>query len=146
MKRFTILTIIISTIILLYGNFYWQNKTEETVTKARELMESQKIEEQKKAKNTWLGKLEPSVVLIGSSVTYGTGASDYSKSWAGQLEAFFKKTNEDVTVRNLAVGGYTTDDVIKKGVLQSAISQKPDVIIFETCLLNDYSKDRKSVV
>lgn len=85
-----------------------------------------------------MGKQSPNVVLIGSSITLGKGATSYEKSWAGLLGEHFRNTNSDVSIANFAVSGFSTADVLRSGTLTKVRETNPDVKIFENCLLNDF--------
>ncbi|WP_199880785.1 SGNH/GDSL hydrolase family protein [Bacillus massiliglaciei] len=84
------------------------------------------------------------VLLLGSSVTQGIGASDPQISWAGQLYRQLKRQNPEVVFLNLGTGGYTTKDIInntlKTTTNLNAEGLTPDVIIYETSLINDFQK------
>ncbi|MEO8770299.1 MAG: GDSL-type esterase/lipase family protein [Ferruginibacter sp.] len=48
------------------------------------------------------------VVVIGSSTSYGTGASVYDSSWVGKITAYFKRKNNQSVVYNFGIPGYTS--------------------------------------
>jgi len=75
---------------------------------------------------------------MGSSVTWGYGASSLEKSWTGLLKGYFLDTNPDINYINLAVSGFKTTDVLNISV-PIAANLTPDVIIVENCLINDFS-------
>lgn len=101
--------------------------------------EASSKEKEELIKTTWLGKNKPRIYIIGSSVAAGAGASDPNKtSWAGLLYASFKETNPDIEFSNLAVGGYSTSDILENNILDKI--KNPDVVIFETSLLNNFKK------
>ncbi|MCM3652954.1 SGNH/GDSL hydrolase family protein [Metabacillus litoralis] len=95
----------------------------------------QELEEQ-------VNKNNPNILLIGSSVTKGLGASAPEKSWAGLLYTFLSKENPDINFINLGVNGYTTQHVISNTlrITENFNSQNltPDVIIFEISSINDF--------
>ncbi|MDH5381311.1 MAG: PA14 domain-containing protein, partial [Cyclobacteriaceae bacterium] len=79
-----------------------------------------------------------SVVILGSSTAEGVGASTYSASWAGQFESWLGSRSTNSSVTNLAMGGFTTEDVRPDGSspapditrnITKAVSLRPDLII-----------------
>ena len=48
------------------------------------------------------------VVVIGSSTSYGTGASVYDSSWVGKITAYLKRKNSQSIVYNFGIPGYTS--------------------------------------
>ncbi|KAF2509236.1 SGNH/GDSL hydrolase family protein [Flavobacterium zhairuonense] len=78
------------------------------------------------------------VVIIGSSIASGQGASDYSNSWAGLLKAATKDS-----IINNAKGGYTTFHFLPETIsnnlgietdvkrnITTSLKLNPDMIIF----------------
>ncbi|MDQ0857208.1 SGNH/GDSL hydrolase family protein [Bacillus sp. V2I10] len=94
------------------------------------------LEEQVKKNNT-------NILLIGSSVTKGVGASTPEKSWPGLLYTFISKENPDINFINLGVNGYTTQNIISNSlkITENFNSQNltPNVIIFEISSINDFN-------
>ncbi len=84
------------------------------------------------------------ILLLGSSVTQGIGASSPQKSWAGLLNTSLRKKRTDLVLLNLGVSGYTTKDVINSSLRitsnLNAENLTPNVILYETCLINDFLK------
>jgi lysophospholipase L1-like esterase len=79
------------------------------------------------------------ISVIGSSVTAGTGASIPSLSWAGRL-GNTRVTNNNLKLINDGHGGYSTRDLIARNTIQPLIDSHPDLVIFETSLLNDHGQ------
>jgi hypothetical protein len=52
------------------------------------------------------------IVILGSSTAAGNGASTPSESWASQFTDYLDELSATNTVDNLAVGGYTTEDIL----------------------------------
>jgi lysophospholipase L1-like esterase len=52
------------------------------------------------------------VVVIGSSTAYGVGASILDSAWAYRYKRYLTQKNTNVQLINLAVGGYTTYDLM----------------------------------
>lgn len=88
--------------------------------------------------------LKNNVVIstLGSSVTAGAGASDNSHNWSSLLTSYLQKNEgfTSVTLNNNGFGGYTTEMIISDKKVDTVISQKPDIVLFETCLINDHGK------
>lgn len=88
---------------------------------------------------------DASIAVLGSSVTKGSGASDYAYSWAGRLEQKIQSLTPEfrtVEVKNFGYSGYTSRDLLKhKIVVKQIIKENPDLIIFETALLNDHTRN-----
>lgn len=74
------------------------------------------------------------IVVIGSSVAYGTGASPLSNGWARRMETAL--LTRSWTVVNKAVPGSTSTDVINR-FTTDAIDENPDVVIIAMSLGND---------
>jgi len=53
-------------------------------------------------------KAQQTIVIIGSSTAAGVGASPLSECWASRYAAYVAENAPSVRVVNLAVGGYTT--------------------------------------
>lgn len=88
---------------------------------------------------------QPSVTIsiLGSSVAAGHGASKPELTWFKMLEKKIQSSNIDlrrVSIRNHGVGGYSTSDIIDHDVTDLVIQDKPDLVIFETSLLNDHGQ------
>lgn len=52
------------------------------------------------------------IVVIGSSTAAGTGASSAATSWVGLYRSYVQSVDAEARVVNLAVGGYTTYDLM----------------------------------
>lgn len=145
--KYLLVVLSFSVLLVIYiGQSNWDKNIAE-VNKTAILYKKENRDEENKriefAKTTWLGKVKPRVYVIGSSVAAGAGASDVEKtSWAGLLHTQFLKSNPDIYFKNLGVGGYSTKDILDNKILGNIIN--PDVVIFETCLLNNFTKYRVS--
>lgn len=58
------------------------------------------------------GDLRKVVVVLGSSTAAGTGASKVDSSWVGRYRKYMLSKDPDSYLVNLAVGGYTSYDVM----------------------------------
>lgn len=86
---------------------------------------------------------ESKISLLGSSVTAGSGASNPSYSWAGRLDSALMGISDNfnqVKIINNGKGGYSTRNLIDDKIYKKVIKDKPDLIIFETSLLNNYGQ------
>lgn len=84
------------------------------------------------------------VEVFGSSVAAGTGAANYNESWAGRLEKRLHRINDDrqqVEMNNYGVNGYSSKDMLERGVIDSGLTEKADLVIIETGILNDFYRD-----
>ncbi|MGF7046325.1 lysophospholipase L1-like esterase [Paenibacillus sp. DS2015] len=82
------------------------------------------------------------ISTLGSSVTEGAGASDPRKKWSTQLFKYIK-AQEGLFRFDLMVngfGGYNTREILEEDKVDLVIAQKPNLILFETCMLNDHGE------
>ncbi len=66
------------------------------------------------------------VVILGSSTAFGTGASPMDSSWTNKFETYVQQQNAQVTVTNLALGGYNSYHVNPTGFVPGANKPAPD--------------------
>jgi lysophospholipase L1-like esterase len=85
----------------------------------------------------------PVVVVLGSSTAAGTGANPIDSAWVWRFTAYGLSRNPNATVVNLAIGGYTTYDIMPTGFtppagrptpktghnITQALAYNPDVLI-----------------
>ncbi|MFK3938461.1 SGNH/GDSL hydrolase family protein [Alkalihalobacillus sp. NPDC078783] len=81
------------------------------------------------------------VAVIGSSVAEGQGASEYNQTWPSLLESSLNESEQIVNVTNFAVSGFKVSDLIDEGDVDELIQSAPDVILFETSVINSYYHD-----
>jgi lysophospholipase L1-like esterase len=93
----------------------------------------------KRAKKIHINK-KSVIDFMGSSVTYGYGATYPSLSWVGRLDAYLSKSSKNIKVNNYAVSGYSTVDVINSGIIDKVIADRADIVVFEDCLINDFGR------
>jgi lysophospholipase L1-like esterase len=151
MKKIVIFNIISLLLLFLFTVIFQLQMQKNTMEALSELKEPVT----KTTKTTKTTKSEPKsetkgqstedrkvVLLLGSSVTQGAGASSPQKSWAGLLNAHLSEQQSDLIFLNLGVGGYTTKDIVNSSLkITSNLSAQeltPDIIIFENCLINDF--------
>lgn len=65
------------------------------------------------------------IVILGSSTAVGDGASPITKGWAYLYTAYAQGIDPGITVVNLAVGGYTTYNILPTGT--TVASNRPAV-------------------
>jgi lysophospholipase L1-like esterase len=82
------------------------------------------------------------IAVLGSSTAEGEGASSVASSWVGLLEAELSEA-ANVSIVNLAAGGYTTLDLLPgsgaPGNIDDAIDESPDLIVVALAGSNDLS-------
>lgn len=130
MKKLIYVSIILVLLILSSVSWYNVNNQQQEISMLQEKIR--------------LAEEKTNLLLIGSSVTQGLGATSPEKSWSGLLYSFLTTNNKNINVINLGVNGYTTQSVINNtlkitGNLNS-LDLTPDVIIFEICSINDFAK------
>jgi lysophospholipase L1-like esterase len=86
---------------------------------------------------------EPFVIaVLGSSTAEGEGASSMANSWVGLLESSLSST-ANVSITNLAVGGYTTLELMSgsgaSGSIDAALQEHPDLVVVALAGSNDQS-------
>lgn len=67
------------------------------------------------------------VVVLGSSTAAGTGPTDSGNAWVNQYREYLKEINISNEVINLAVGGYSTYQVMPSGFTAPSDRPAPDV-------------------
>ncbi|KAB2921056.1 MAG: T9SS type A sorting domain-containing protein, partial [Bacteroidetes bacterium] len=67
------------------------------------------------------------ILVLGSSTAAGTGATTFDSSWVGRYRAYVKKQDSTALVVNLAIGGYTTYDIMPTGFIPPASRPAPKV-------------------
>jgi len=68
------------------------------------------------------------IVILGSSTAYGSGASTIDSSWVKRYTAALKTINPNYTVINLSLGGYTTFQMLPTGTaMPNGITETIDV-------------------
>jgi len=68
------------------------------------------------------------IVVLGSSTAYGSGATPIDSSWVNKYKKALKNIAQDYTVVNLALGGYTTFQILPTGTsMPDGITETIDV-------------------
>jgi len=80
------------------------------------------------------------IAVLGSSTAEGEGASSIANSWVGLLESALSDV-ANVSITNLATGGYTTLELLPgsgaSGSIDAAIDEEPDLIVVGLAGSND---------
>ncbi len=61
------------------------------------------------------GEFRPLIVVLGSSTAAGTGPTSPDSAWVWRYRSYVQSLDKDAYVVNLAVGGYTTYDIMPTG-------------------------------
>lgn len=67
------------------------------------------------AKSSGIAGIAPSIAVIGSSTASGFGIADSGATWVGRYAASLTTSHSGLTVRNFAVPGYSTYQVLPTG-------------------------------
>ncbi len=141
MKKIVIINVISLLLLFLFTGLF-QLKLQKDKEEAAARVKT--VTTEVKANNNTTSDERKVVLLLGSSVTQGIGASVPAKSWAGLLNGHLSDQQSNLVFLNLAVGGYTTKDVVHSSLRISSnlntANLAPDLIIFENCLINDFQK------
>ncbi len=84
------------------------------------------------------------LVVLGSSTAAGEGASSSSKGWVSLLASALSATvGAELDADNLAVGGYTTEELLpdsgSNGSIDEALEREPNLVIVALAGNNDLS-------
>jgi lysophospholipase L1-like esterase len=153
--------------VLIIGNKSYNNKIS-TKAKAskiayqKDLEKEKEMEKQNKIKSltpdgkplsvidylqyVYLKNGSVTISLLGSSATEGTGASKVENSWGGRLKSnlskdLLQRNVQNLTINNDGFSAYSTEKLITDNKVDLLISQKPELVIFETALLSDYEQN-----
>lgn len=90
-----------------------------------------------------LEKEKVTISLLGSSVTAGAGSSNPQAVWGNRLVKNIKATSsnfKNINLYNNGFGGYSTVGLLKDDKLEEVIKNNPDLVIFETSILNNHGQ------
>ncbi|API88810.1 hypothetical protein BKP56_05695 [Marinilactibacillus sp. 15R] len=78
------------------------------------------------------------IAVLGSSVTRGKGATAEQPVWGTRVEQRLNQYEEiNAKVWNRGYNGYSTTDLLVQEKITETIESKPDIVIFELCLINN---------
>ncbi|MCU7712485.1 SGNH/GDSL hydrolase family protein [Priestia sp. JV24] len=162
LKVVTVLVAVVCIFIVGFGKVFYTNKIEAQAVedqkqynkfeKEEAAKDKKRVEQLKAEKNEnlikWLQyrstqKDKITLSVLGSSVTAGSGASDSSHRWANLLTNYLEIDVDDINPINLVnngYGGYSTSELINDKKIDEVVKNKPDVVIFELCLLNNFGE------
>jgi len=69
------------------------------------------------------------IVIIGSSTAAGAGATTYDSSWVARFKTYVKSKDINAQVVNLAIGGYTTYDLMPTAFVPPAAVVPPTAFV-----------------
>lgn len=155
--RYFVSTLLFLTVLFLsFGYLHYDNKIEakihesvieqEKYTKLEEDEKDKHLKELEKQKNSSINNRikylsakneKVNVSVLGSSVTNGFGSLD--SSWRVLLDNHLNKMIDDgdINIFNNGYDGYTTSDIIDNDKIEEVVENKPDIIFFEICLINN---------
>lgn len=124
---------------ILFFSISQENKTLAQMTKNYQLSDTYKQESLlDRARFVTERDGEATIVVLGSSVTFGKGATEEQPVWGNLMEANLNETDGiKARVINHGYNGYSTADLISKNKIEAVIKDKPDIILFELCLINN---------
>ncbi|OOZ97602.1 hypothetical protein BHL51_18660 [Bacillus cereus] len=150
MKKIGITLVILTIICIAAGNYFWKEKIKSVTSQA---VESNKTEKNTLTQNKsnslidWMkfknqDRNELTIGALGSSVTLGSGASNKENNWLGMLTEYINSQVTPLSVHsvNKGFGGYTTSQLISEGKIEELIKTNPDIVLFELCLINNFSQ------
>ncbi|MEH7093933.1 SGNH/GDSL hydrolase family protein [Neobacillus vireti] len=163
MKKLIVVSLfLVAVVILSIGKWQYDNRIEKNgiqVAKAFKQNQKQELKMQKqklalleKDKNNsvldWLKyryaqQSKITVSAFGSSVTAGAGSSTLDKHWTGLLQNFLrdKEGMYNVSLERNGFGGYTTQRLIAEKRINDVLANKPDVVIIEPTIINNYAQN-----
>jgi lysophospholipase L1-like esterase len=132
----TILSVLIALSVLIGGKLLWSDKMKQA---------EDKDQNEQTTVMDWLieestQKETITISLFGDSVTYGMGASSPDKNWGNLLSNYLNNQQNisAVTIHNFGFSGYTTSRLIAENKINEVILSKPDIVIFEPTLINNF--------
>lgn len=131
--------ILMVTIFIIFFNITRENKTLAQMNEAYKLSDAYKQESfLERSKFVTKRDGEVTIVVLGSSVTFGKGATEEQPAWGNLLEMDLNQTDGiSAEVINHGYNGYSTANLIVHDKIDAVIKDEPDIIIFELCLINN---------
>lgn len=133
------LIIFLAIFFVIFFNNVYENRTLAKMNDAYKLSDTYKQESLlERAKFVTKRDGEVTIVVLGSSVTFGKGATEAQPVWGSLLETNLNEMDGiNANVVNHGYSGYSTADLISKHKIEAAMKDNPDIIIFELCLINN---------
>ena len=139
-KKFKVgLVIFLITLLILVFNNIYENRTLAQMNETYKLSDTFK-QESFLERSTFVTERddEVTIAVLGSSVTFGKGATEDQPVWGDLLEADLNGMDGiNAKVINHGYSGYSTADLISRKKIDAVIKDKPDIVIFELCLINN---------
>lgn len=133
------LVILLVAIFIIFFSATQKNKTLAKVTENYQLSDTY-MQESLLDRSKFVTERdgEVTIVVLGSSVTFGKGATETQPVWGKLLENNLNdRENIEARVINHGYNGYSTADLISREKIDAVVKDKPDIILFELCLINN---------
>lgn len=163
LKVFSIIVLAFLLIVIYLGNKKMENDRLAMGVESRlSAIESEKIKQQQVSADLekWTPKVgtprsviddlhylmtkngSATISTLGSSVTAGVGASDVSRTWSSLILSNLRIIDglRKVTLNSNGFGGHTSGAILFDKNYEIVISQKPDIVLIETCIINDHDQ------
>ncbi len=136
--KFALIIFLAGFFVIFFNNIY-ENRTLAKMNEAYKLSDMYQQESLvERSKFVTKRDGEVTIVVLGSSVTFGKGATEAQPVWGTLLETDLNGIDGiKAKVINHGYSGYSTADLILKNKIDAVIKDKPDIIIFELCLINN---------
>ncbi len=133
------MVMILVVVLIFFFNFTKENRTLAQMNETYKLSDTFKHESLvERSKFVTERDGEVTIVVLGSSVTYGKGATEAQPVWGNLLETSLDEiVGINAKVINHGYSGYSTANLISRDKIGSVIEDDPDIIIFELCLINN---------
>lgn len=133
------IVIFLAAIFIFFFNATQKNKTLAKVTENYQLSDTYRQESLlDRSKFVTKRDGEVTIVVLGSSVTSGKGATETQPVWGKLLENNLNERDSiNARVINHGYNGYSTTDLISREKIEAVVKDKPDIILFELCLINN---------
>lgn len=142
------LVIFLAAIFIFFFNLTKENRTLAQINENYRLSDTFKQESLlERTKFVTERDGEVTIVVMGSSVTFGKGATEAQPVWGNLLEADLNAIDGiKAKVINHGYSGYSTADLISRKKIEAVIKDKPDIIIFELCLINNNRYPQNDII
>lgn len=149
-KRYLLLCsglVVLSLVLFAYNSVKNQRKQAEMTAAYTHSAEYQRESVIDRARFVTQRDGHADIVVLGSSVTLGLGATEAKPVWGKLLEEYLNSINNiEVEVHNHGYSGYSTADLIQHNKIRPVIAAEPDIIFFELCLINNNRYPQNTLV